>query len=64
MPRSPAKALTSTVASPADTEIPTSHFRQGQAALPRSDTSSHAFGGCSAAARVPGASRPRTAPLS
>ena len=26
MPRSPAKALTSTVASPADTEIPTSHF--------------------------------------
>ena len=29
MPRSPAKALVSTVASPADTEIPTSHFRQG-----------------------------------
>ena len=29
MPRSPAKALTSTVASPAGTGIPTSHFRQG-----------------------------------
>ena len=30
MPRSPAKSLTSTVHSPPDTEIPTSHFRQGQ----------------------------------
>jgi hypothetical protein len=41
MPGSPAKSLTSTVASPPDTEIPASHFRQGakETVIPRVLTS-------------------------
>ena len=38
MPGSPARSFTSTVASPPDTEIATSHFRQGRTSplFPRS----------------------------
>jgi hypothetical protein len=34
MPGSPARSFTPTVASPPDTEIPTSHFRQGRTSPP------------------------------